>query len=36
VRLCLGGSIRREMLATTLLSIAATLAQPPGMMPAVI
>jgi len=36
VRLCLGGSISREMLAATLLSIATTLAQPPGMMPAVI
>lgn len=36
VRLCLGGSMSREMLAATLVSIATTLAQAPGVMPAVI
>jgi len=36
VRLCLGGAISRETLGATLQSIAATLDQPPGLMPAVI
>jgi len=36
VRLCLGGAMSREMLAATLVSIATTLAQAPGVMPAVI
>ncbi|HVI49692.1 MAG TPA: PLP-dependent aminotransferase family protein [Candidatus Sulfotelmatobacter sp.] len=36
VRLCLGGSISRDTLGATLMSIATTLSQPPGMMPAVI